>query len=685
MLVSVQWDLAKGDFRVAMATTSFPLRELNAKSAGIGTWVLMVHGVRRIEYEYLWQNKPRKGQKLECLLVATDGSYCQGVVKAQARSGGGVDPAVELKQMKEKFQDGTIWSMTKVTLADEKSTFIGAPLKICVDMRKTKCGAMLQGSVAMPVAPALEEELESILSLDRAQRVDLTALIAHISSARREITALGHKDITDITLVDGSKKKGAEELLKARMSMFFNAGEQGAALLKSMQEAHASKTPSALYGMTCAPQDGGTYELKTGQSFFWEVARGTSAKLGRLQAQATEMLAAPASLITKEWQPTQSARNFENEPAYHSVCGWLAALTRPPSNSGTTESTDQKAEGEDEVFQINHCHVAVPGSGDQVVTKDGSRIWLQHIRVMDATGSLQVSVREKAALALSGCISKAAFQEAHDTDNVSFPVLASIRVRLTKRKDDGSQSQEGGAREPTFLGAVVVEAEDQDIEKMPTQALLELRPILQKLALSTEELTIATLKDFNALPHVGMVVAGAKCALGLALVGATVKSDFQKCGEGYRLITKNVLDVGFGASGLKPEQCSALVETGFDLVAICTERNLTDYKMAPPRKTGAQYALVAISGVRQVLTGAGEPGGKVFMVERLQLVDGDENVVACQKMLAKLKYARNEFTFEGTKRDRSVWNQQAMTPTSSAKRVRRLSVSPSAASLPGEI
>ena len=65
-----------------MAMTSFPLRELNAKSAGIGARVLMAHGMRRIEYEYLWQNKPRKGQKLECLLVATDGSYCQGVVKA---------------------------------------------------------------------------------------------------------------------------------------------------------------------------------------------------------------------------------------------------------------------------------------------------------------------------------------------------------------------------------------------------------------------------------------------------------------------------------------------------------------------------------------------------------------------------------------------------------------------------
>ena len=188
--------------------TSFDLHELNAKSAGIGTWVLMVHGMRHIEYEYVWQSKPKKGQKLECLLVAADGSYCQGVVKARARSGGGADLAAELKQMKEKFQNGTMWGMTKVTIADEKSSFIGSPLKICIDVRKTKRGAILQGSAPMPLAPAPEEGIDSILALEHTQRVDLTALIADMGSVRRETTALGVKDSTDITLVDGSKKKG---------------------------------------------------------------------------------------------------------------------------------------------------------------------------------------------------------------------------------------------------------------------------------------------------------------------------------------------------------------------------------------------------------------------------------------------------------------------------------------------
>ena len=64
---------------------SLELHELNPKSAGIGAWVLKVHKLRLIEYEYTWQNKPRKSQKLECLLVAASGIYCQGVIKAVNR------------------------------------------------------------------------------------------------------------------------------------------------------------------------------------------------------------------------------------------------------------------------------------------------------------------------------------------------------------------------------------------------------------------------------------------------------------------------------------------------------------------------------------------------------------------------------------------------------------------------
>ena len=660
-----------------MATNSLELEELNAKSAGIGAWVLKIHGMRWIEYEYTWQRNVQKGKKLECFLVAQSGIYCHGVIKTQyshAKAGGGVDPAAELKSMMNKFKDGSIFKLTKVTLADEKAQFIGAPLKICIDLRKTKCAAILS-KVDMPPAPAPTEELASILGLGGRQRVDLTALIANMSAPRRETTAYGQKDIVDITIVDGSMTPGEEQQVSAKMAMFFETNAKGAALLKSMQDAHETKAPVAMYGLMCNPQGEGKCEFKSGQTFFWEVALGTYAKLVRLQAQANEMAQAPASSITTDWQPSHSARDFAAEQALHSVCGWVAALIRPP-----TAEPDDNVHGVDNVFQINHCHVGIPGAGQNILTKD-DRIWLTNIRIMDATGSLIVAMREKTALALSGLASKDDFVCAHANDNISFPVLASVRVNLTRRKD-AAESQ-GGAAEPAFLDAVLVEAEDQDIEIMPTSALLALRPVLKSLAGSTEELKIARLQEISVLPHVGMVVNGLKCELALVLVAAMEKSEFQKFGDGYRLITKNVLDVGFGRGAVQPEDSRANATAKYDLVTICTEHNLTDYKMAPPRKAAAQYALLAISGVRETAAGAEELGRKTFMVDRMQLVDGADNLAACQKMLGKLAHARSEFSFEGTKRDRSAWDDQPETPVSSAKKVRRLSCSPSDASLPG--
>ena len=99
------------------------------------------------------ESKPQKGHKLECLLVAADGTYCPGVIKALYRrttDGGSADPLVELKTQMQKFSDGTIWRMTKVTLAAEKGEYIGSPLKKSIDVRKTAYAPILQGIVQMP-------------------------------------------------------------------------------------------------------------------------------------------------------------------------------------------------------------------------------------------------------------------------------------------------------------------------------------------------------------------------------------------------------------------------------------------------------------------------------------------------------------------------------------------------------
>ncbi len=408
--------------------------------------------------------------------------------------------------------------------------------------------------------------------------------------------------------------------------------------------------------------------------FLWEPAQGTYAKLLRLRSQADELLGAASTSITAEWVPAYEKRDFAAEEATYTVCGCVAALLNPPPGA---ECVSDELSGTDVVFQINHCHVAVPGAGEQVVTKDGDRIWLQNVRIMDATGSVTVAVREKAALALSRCESSAAFQDAHGANDISFPVLSSVRIHLAKRK-----VQEGGAQEPTSVSPVMVEAEEQDMHCMPNKSLLAMRSILKGMSASTEELKIARLCEISVLPHVGMVVDGQKCELALVLAGATEKSEFAKFGDGYRLTTKNMLDIGFGSTGLSPSECLAGAKSDFDLVSICNEHNLTDYKMAPPRRGGGvQYVLLVISSVRETpATGAAEPRRKTFMVERIQLTEADD-FVHCQQMLTKLSHARSEFIFDGTKRDQSAWADESATPVPSAKKTRRLSAAPTDDSL----
>ena len=172
---------------------------------------------------------------------------------SRTKGSGGGDPAAELKTLMNKFQGGSIFTLTKVALADAKAEFIGAPLKIYIGLRKTKCTAMLTNLVQMPPAPASSQELTSNLGLDGRQRVDLTALITDMSVPRRETTPYGQKGIVDITVVDGSMTPGEAQQVSAKMSMFFEANVKGAALLKSMQEAHTAKALVAIYGLMCTP------------------------------------------------------------------------------------------------------------------------------------------------------------------------------------------------------------------------------------------------------------------------------------------------------------------------------------------------------------------------------------------------------------------------------------------------
>jgi len=147
--------------------------------------------------------------------------------------------------------------------------------------------------------------------------------------------------------------------------------------------------------------------------------------------------------------------------------------------------------------------------------------------------------------------------------------------------------------------------------------------------------------------------------------------------------TNNVLGVGFGPMALMHEECQAGGNTGYVLVAICTQDNLPKYKLIPICKAGVQYALAVVSDLYHIIAtaGAGEPDRKTFMVALMQLLDNRQQTL-CQLMLPKLKCAPDEFKFEETKRDRNVFSDMLTMPPANTKRLRQLSWTPTAGSLP---
>ena len=103
-----------------------PLAELVSGSAGIGCWKLKVVGPpKEREYTYQWDGKTVKGKSFSVLLLSLDTTqYCYGKF---TRRGKEPKATTDFTKAKTKFQDGTVWQVTKPTLATVSYTHLTLP------------------------------------------------------------------------------------------------------------------------------------------------------------------------------------------------------------------------------------------------------------------------------------------------------------------------------------------------------------------------------------------------------------------------------------------------------------------------------------------------------------------------------------------------------------------------------
>ena len=275
------------------------------------------------------------------------------------------------------------------------------------------------------------------------------------------------------------------------------------------------------------------------------------------------------------------------------------------------------------VVQINWVKVDEPMRGMDVMDKAGQRIWFL-TKLSDITGSVQVAVPERCALALANCPGKEEFIQAHNAGQLQFPLFHNVRLSRTTKSTSASEpgvatpaSQEvGGSQGNTSMYVDHMLEEVRAVgwsgEDAPNAAYMDVVKILSQCPRHDEALIFAGLSEIRSSPHYGFEVAMKDLVVHgsavVALVGSKEKSIVQKCGDGYKVTTKNIVDVLGNALGVGGT-------VAWDAVAYCGIDDLLEFKLDPPRGSSMRAAVATIIGLEK-----GESSWSVVL-EKVQNID----------------------------------------------------------------
>jgi hypothetical protein len=650
------------------------LAELTAQSGKIGQWMLRVCGTPdEHEYKYTYQGKPTTGKVLVCHFVSTVSSqYCLGKFKRK-----GKEPAASSEFLKafKKFNDQTIWKVSKVSFTNDKQLYTGSPIKVVIDMNATTFQPVLQSTVAMPVQATPPEELATLLESPANQRVDVLALLVSVSDERSHTTAFGPRKIVDVTIRDLSGPTGASE---CQFAIFFKGGGAGSADLTALRCACTDGAPVAFFNLVVAAEAQEEKKtLKTAvEGFMWKVCR-VGDKAAELLAAADALKSRAAEQVTRvmsipEFVP-QVAVDYLDQDATLSVCRLLQEVMRR-SPEDIHDST---------LFQLNYVRIKEPQPGESPLTKGGDRLFPK-VDVVDFTAQLELRMREKVALSLSD-MDKEEFVREVECGGINFPPLCSARVLVRKTpaaQGSAAEASTGGGALEHYVSAIIVEAVEQEFEMpkaMPNASMTFVNDLLNSLPPAPGRMIVAPLGSVRISPHAGMLVEGPDgvrhaCGCVLSLVAHTGKSKIDDLPNGHRIASKECWDVPFASPPTQPDGAPehASAKLAGMLASYCSLSNVQFFTLSARKAKEPVYAMVVVVSAHD-----GE-GGTTFMVDKVHVLDKDR-VNAMKPALQKLNIQSLRYRADGQAPAATIWEADR-TPFN-AKKTRRLSYSPTDASM----
>ena len=329
------------------------LTELNPRSAAIGSWKVVIFNARTEQ----WVAKSgQQGGVYRCILVCQKDptSYVEAKLLSRGADTKRVDTALN------KYKDKLAFKITRVQLLTEtKQQYLHCPVKLIVDLGKTKTDPMLANTKDLAsLQPQPPMTLSDAKTLHQAQRFDITAIVSSVSDRPRDVGA--SRKVVDVHLLDNSGTD--RKAFSVKMGVFHDdpPSKETRDMLDLLRT--AGNDPVTCFAVQGKKTDDG-YQLSTSKDFFAVKAVGPRAVDLAYQAEALKSMTGDECEVLPS--TTLAERDYANEEGKETLSriieGLSAEIGVKDLASGSTP------------WQLNWVEVGWPESPD-ILPKDGRMI-----------------------------------------------------------------------------------------------------------------------------------------------------------------------------------------------------------------------------------------------------------------------------------------------------------------------
>ena len=586
-------------------------------------------------------------------------------------------------EVKRAMQHGAYFVMSKVSFVeDAKRAYVSCPFKDVVDLsgstKMDRCASNLNDAVQ----PTPTTTVAGSSALDGNQFFDITALVLEVEEVRQHPN---NRSSFGVKIYDGSLDAKTQKVQVMPVRFYFDTvpatDASGAArpasgefMKKAIDEHYGNKTAMTFFCLSGNRDDGGKFAFRNTRHTRAVTAIGHKAQelnnkkeLHQLEGSDTMAFELQTAKLSRDWSLVLGSETR---------CGLLNNFARSPTDVPEIDEFET-------VWQVNWVRINEPSEGQTITNQYGS-LWLQ-LTARDDTGTATLYITEKAALKLTSTVDAAEFTQLYQQGTLRLPFYASIKVLRKPGNSRAVRPGESPSQSNNDFDCYIVDADAQDMTAFPSARSLGLLSMLDvsaegvlpaKLAMiqKSEHYTLAVEYVTQQMPPeltqaASKTEPGVKmlrhCSRAIVLVESNRRSQMIKAGDGYKLVTENVVD------GLSEDGAT------YRLVSFCTLENVTDFKLDPP-KSGDKItaALISVSRVMDADPSSAEQPIKTFLVDDVRLITGDE-AKALKGLLPKMiTFGALAGQVGSQKRSRDTpWTPQA-NPLSRASKCRCLGRSP---------